>query len=243
MTVNRVTFERLQSLASREDLRRVALARLVRDALGTGRPFPAGRGRPPRRGLSTDGLDPDEDASWRELHDLTREREGAAGGARAVSFSALEGGVCVRRDGRTPPEQEPVGDDDRRRRVRLADGQPGGHPAPCGRWRPPRRCRPARPTTGRVGRAGGGAPRPPDRGAPQGSGAAIMRVAGGPRNHLPRPARQVCHVAFVRPHALSVGVHPYLGQGGDPAPCSLAVCGFQRGIRVGVTAIHAGDRG
>ena len=75
VTVGRATFERLRSLAARwQTSVELALARLVRDALGTGGPpIPAG-GALPAEGLSTDGLDPDEDAYWRELHDLTRER-------------------------------------------------------------------------------------------------------------------------------------------------------------------------
>jgi hypothetical protein len=76
VTVSRVTLERLRSLAARwQTSVESVLARLVRDALRTGGPpLPVGGALPPE-GLSTDGLDPDEDASWRELHDLTRERE------------------------------------------------------------------------------------------------------------------------------------------------------------------------
>ena len=98
VSVSRVTLEQLRSPAARwQTSVESALARLVRDALRTGGP-PAGRRS--AEGLSTDGLDPDEDASWRELHDLTRERaapEGRDGSERAeADAGAQPGGAPAR---------------------------------------------------------------------------------------------------------------------------------------------------
>ena len=90
VTLDRATYGRARTLADRWGLSvDQALAWLVLDAMRRGGTsssvadaFPpeiGGHGRATRRddGLSTDGLDPDEDTYWRELHDLTQDtREG-----------------------------------------------------------------------------------------------------------------------------------------------------------------------
>ena len=69
VTLDRATYDRLHELARRWALpvERV-VARLVAEAEGSDRALARGAD-----GLSTDGLDPDEDAYWQALHDLTGE--------------------------------------------------------------------------------------------------------------------------------------------------------------------------
>jgi hypothetical protein len=79
VAISRRTFERLQSLADRwETSVDLALARLVWDALSRGSTASSGADKHPPEALSTDGLDPEVDAYWRELHDLTREESESA---------------------------------------------------------------------------------------------------------------------------------------------------------------------
>jgi hypothetical protein len=75
LTVSRLTFEQLRALAARWGVSvDRALGRLVVDALSRGSTASSVAGTFPE-GLSTDGLDPDEDAYWRELHALTRDED------------------------------------------------------------------------------------------------------------------------------------------------------------------------
>jgi hypothetical protein len=94
--VSRATYEQLRSLAARWGTSvEVALARLARDALRASGTAPAAADALSAEGLSTDGLDPDEDAYWRELHDLTRaqgEPEERAGSARTEANAEAKPG-------------------------------------------------------------------------------------------------------------------------------------------------------
>jgi hypothetical protein len=92
VTVSRVTYERLRALAARwQTSVEATLARLVSDALRAGGTVPAGGDARPVQGLSTDGLDPDEDAYWRELHALTRARDERDGDGRAGAAAQPDG--------------------------------------------------------------------------------------------------------------------------------------------------------
>jgi hypothetical protein len=79
VTLDRATYDRARMLADRWGTSvELTLAQLVLEALARAGSTASSVADAFPEGLSTDGLDPDEDAYWRELRDLTRGKDGRA---------------------------------------------------------------------------------------------------------------------------------------------------------------------